>query len=60
MKTLEDMEKEYGEHECRIYTINNLKELESWILVAFDDIAENIKVLRIQLFKTQLSGRKSY
>ena len=47
MKTLEDMEKEYGEHECRIYTINNLKELESWILVAFDDISENIKVLRI-------------
>ena len=45
MKTLEDIKKEYSEHVCRLGTINSLKELQGWLLVAFDDIDENVKVL---------------
>lgn len=45
MKTLKDIEKEYSKHVCRLGTINNLQELRGWLLVAFDDISENIKVL---------------
>ena len=45
MKTIEDLEKEYGEYECRVDTITSLKEMEAFVLVLVDEIEENIKIL---------------
>lgn len=47
MKTMEDIEKEYDEFECRQKPINSIEELESWIEVALGDIDENLRVLDI-------------
>lgn len=47
MKTIEDIEKEFNEHECRIVTIDCLKELKGWIEVAYADIDENNRLLDV-------------
>lgn len=47
MKTIEDIKKEYDEFECRITSITSLEELEAWIEVAFDDIDENMRLLKV-------------
>lgn len=46
MKTIEDIEKEYSEFTIRINTINSFKEFMAWMQVAFDEIDQNIKVLK--------------
>ena len=46
MKTIEDIKTEYDSYKSKINTINNLEELEAYVLVLIDDIDNDIRVLK--------------
>lgn len=45
MKTMDEIQEEYNEFECRLWPIKSLEDLRGWIKVAFDDIDENVRLL---------------
>lgn len=60
MKTIEDIEEEYNVFKRRLGTIKSIEELEGWIEVIFGDIAENIRVLKVDYRNNRINKVAGY